>query len=494
MLLVQVFTSQGCQRRRMKTDGSPLEERPPGNGLKQTGNFEQLEERNSKLKRLGADRLADGIVPRHKIVLASFSDIRGGASKAAYQVFRALARRIDSVEFVVAEKKTKDEHVRGPSSIESWSHKALRVLARGLQCMQWSKNEAKHSLNLFSSSHVKNSLQTADLVHLNWVNNDTLSIESLADIKAPMVITMHDEWLYCGTEHCALPHSRRPFEGYTTANKDVSFLDLDRLTWIRKRRTLEKVRNRVVFTGPSRWIVERARKSALLRRRDVRRVPNIVDSATFRRREDWGSLGELKREGKRILLSGAVGGISNPLKGFDVLRRALEALPAECLHDTVLATFGERKGRTVNIAGLRHIALGFIDSADDLARIYSAAYCTVVPSLVESFGLIAAESLACETPVVCFDSSGLTDIVQHGESGYLAEPFEATSLCLGIERLLKFPESKIREMGIAGRRHVLDNFSEKVVVEKLLAIYGDLLEDSDHRPLAQASSNPENPP
>ena len=54
-----------------------------------------------------------------------------------------------------------------------------------------------------------------------------------------------------------------------------------------------------------------------------------------------------------------------------------------------------------------------------LPMIYSAADVTVVPSYHESFGLVAVESLACNTPVVATRAGGLTTVVQNKETGFL---------------------------------------------------------------------------
>jgi glycosyltransferase involved in cell wall biosynthesis len=52
----------------------------------------------------------------------------------------------------------------------------------------------------------------------------------------------------------------------------------------------------------------------------------------------------------------------------------------------------------------------------------------------------ASEALACGTPVVAFDVTGLKDIVDRQQNGYLAKPYETEDLAQGIAWVLEDPE------------------------------------------------------
>ena len=48
-----------------------------------------------------------------------------------------------------------------------------------------------------------------------------------------------------------------------------------------------------------------------------------------------------------------------------------------------------------------------------LKLIYSAADVTVIPSILESFGLVALEAIHCGSPCVVFNQTGLTSLIEH---------------------------------------------------------------------------------
>lgn len=410
------------------------------------------------------------------ISIVSFSESRGGAAKAAQKIFLALRKRQINVQYVVVEKFSNDESVIAPDKLLFFLHFVKRLLAFVLQKIQLSKNSVKHSINIFSCGSVLKSIKNSDLVHLNWINNETIALEKIPSIKGKIVITLHDEWFYCGSEHYVFEGTRF-VDGYSGYNNNVTGFDWDRMTWIRKKNVLELIKDRVVFTVPSKWMLSRASESKLLRDFDIRVIPNYLETDIFKRvpnniLQEFGvSVSD------KVILFGAVRGANMRPKGFHLLKEALLMLADELtsFHNIVLVTFGGEKNEVRFDLGFRHIEVGHIADKFILAQIYSSAYLTVVPSLLESFGQVAAESLSCETPVVAFDCSGLRDIVQHKVNGYLAKPYSATSLCEGMKWLLMCDSSSLRNLGTNGRVHIEKNFSEHIVITKLIDLYREYL-------------------
>ena len=60
-----------------------------------------------------------------------------------------------------------------------------------------------------------------------------------------------------------------------------------------------------------------------------------------------------------------------------------------------------------------------------------------MPSLIESFGQLALEAASCGVPTVCFENTGVTEIVQHLKTGYVAKNNSEADFKNGIEWCLK---------------------------------------------------------
>ncbi|MEB3284018.1 MAG: glycosyltransferase [Candidatus Sericytochromatia bacterium] len=80
--------------------------------------------------------------------------------------------------------------------------------------------------------------------------------------------------------------------------------------------------------------------------------------------------------------------------------------------------------------------LGRLDS-EDVADVYRAASMVIVPSLYESFGMVALEAMACGTPVLASDVGGLRHTVVHRETGLLFPVENVEALIQGCEHVLR---------------------------------------------------------
>ena len=78
--------------------------------------------------------------------------------------------------------------------------------------------------------------------------------------------------------------------------------------------------------------------------------------------------------------------------------------------------------------------IGYVPDGD-LPAYYAAADVTVFPSVLESFGMIPIESMACGTPPVVHDVPPMTETVVDGETGRRVA-VSSVAIARGIEDVL----------------------------------------------------------
>jgi glycosyltransferase involved in cell wall biosynthesis len=174
------------------------------------------------------------------------------------------------------------------------------------------------------------------------------------------------------------------------------------------------------------------------------------------------------RDPNRLLFVGRL----TAQKGIEALIEAL----ARMRHHPSLDIVGD--GPLASQLAARAASLGIGDRIQWLGQLpqpklvdlYRHAAALVVPSTDEGLGLVAVEAQLCETPVVGFESGGLTDTVQHDRTGLLVPPGDIAALAAALDDLLDKPE-RGAELGRAGRMVALAGFAPESSARRYASIY-----------------------
>ena len=214
---------------------------------------------------------------------------------------------------------------------------------------------------------------------------------------------------------------------------------------------------------------------SLWHRTDVHVVPNMVDAERFS--PDAPSSVDVRR---RLRVGPApialfVGRLTHH-KGVEEFIRAAQ-WTAPVVH-VVVGDGPRREALEAMARGLpagRVVFAGRV-AARDLPSYYRAAAVGVLPSTsrLEAFGIAALECMASGRPVVVSDIPGVSEVLEPGTSGLVAEPFHAQDLAEKIRRLA-LDADLARAMGKAARERVLEHFTLARVVDKLLDVYAAAL-------------------
>jgi glycosyltransferase involved in cell wall biosynthesis len=326
-----------------------------------------------------------------------------------------------------------------------------------------------------------------DLVHLHWLDDGTLSIEEIGRLPIPLVWTLHDQWAFCGAEHYTSPplpgetasSDERFAAGYSTASRPAHEAgpDLNRRTWLRKRRAWRKP---IHIVCPSHWLADCARRSSLMGDWPITVIPNPIVLNVWAPCDQPQARALLGLPADRpLVLFGAVGGGADPRKGADLLLEALQRLRSQVagtpLEQLELVVFGQSRPAQPPDLGFPIHYSGHLHDDISLRLLYAAADVFVIPSRQDNLPNTGLEAHACGTPVVAFATGGLVDIVDHQITGALAQPFDPHSLAAAIRWVLEDPQRR-RQLGAAARQRAERLWDPSRVAGLYAEVYGQALE------------------
>jgi glycosyltransferase involved in cell wall biosynthesis len=410
--------------------------------------------------------------------LVNTYDTVGGAARAALRLHQGLRAIGVESRLVVGLRQGTDPGVLGPAG--AGARLALRG-RRFLDSLPVRRHRARRA-GVFTPAAVPDRLAArlrsldADVVHLHWVADALLRIESLAHLGRPLVWTLHDSWAFTGGCHVPYDCTRyRAACGACPALGSARERDLSRAVWERKRRAWSGLP--LTLVTPSRWLAGAARASALLGAVRCEVIPNGLDLERFRPMERSAARAQLGLpHGAPLALFGGVASASDPNKGLPLLVEALGRLSASGgAPGLELVVFGAAPEDLREIPGVRIRALGRVADERTLARLYAAADVFVAPSLQENLPNTILEAMACGTPGVAFDAGGTPDLIVHRETGYLARPYEPEDLAEGLAWVLGDPERGL-ELGARGRAKAEREFEISAVAGRYASLYRELLE------------------
>ncbi len=171
----------------------------------------------------------------------------------------------------------------------------------------------------------------------------------------------------------------------------------------------------------------------------------------------------------RLLFVGRLNAQKNPILPLRALAELPEEIHLDVVGDGPDASALHALGAQLGIA--HRIAWHGQQPRESMPAFYAQASCTLVPSRDEGFGMVAAESLLCETPVVATMSGGLPDIVRDGETGALVKSFDDASVWSAAIRQIIDDPARHAAMGTAGREAMMALVSPQAVAERYRAVY-----------------------
>jgi glycosyltransferase involved in cell wall biosynthesis len=105
----------------------------------------------------------------------------------------------------------------------------------------------------------------------------------------------------------------------------------------------------------------------------------------------------------------------------------------------------------------------------------------VIASQWEGLPMVLLEAAACGLPIVATDVGGNNEVVVHNRTGWIVTPRRPYLLARAMFELMRMPVSQRREVGMAGRKHVIRHFDINHIVDTWEWLYIQCLEKTTCR-------------
>jgi L-malate glycosyltransferase len=263
----------------------------------------------------------------------------------------------------------------------------------------------------------------------------------------------------------------------TLHGTDITLVGQDPSFWSITKFSVERSDG---VTAVSEWLRERTWEAFRCRRTGIRVIPNFVDPAVFDRGRWDCHAKALAPGGEKIVMHVSnfrkVKRVGDVVAAFAGIRREVPARlvfvgdgPERAhAHEEV-----ERHGVDDDVV--------FLGKLESVAELLSCADLLLLPSEQESFGLVALEALASGVPVIATSGSGITEVVDDGETGSLHRVGDVEGMAESGSRILRDPALWAR-MSEAGRERAVARFRADRVVPMYEAFYEEVLAGGGESP------------
>jgi len=400
-----------------------------------------------------------------KVLLVNSFDKKGGASIAAMRLHKSLSKEDIENQFLVQFKSSDNQGVLSETNffiifLNRILSKLDALIGRILL-----KDVNNYSAAFLSSFNIVDKINklNPDIVHLHWTCNGMLSIEDIPKIQAPILWTMHDNWVFSGGCH-NMTLCKDHQEETNKCGKYINYIHK------RKMKAFSK-KTDIYFLSLSAWLHDLALKSTLIGNRKNYHLTNPIDTKLYSPIQQPVARKNFNLTiDKKIILFGALNASSAKNKGlhllFDVISKFRD-------NEIEIVIFGDNEPLTYKNSKFHNF--GKIDNEQTLNLLLNTGNVLVVPSLQENFSNLILEGLAASIPVAAFDVGGNRDLILHKENGYLAQPFNVDDLKRGIDWILDHESPRLLKEH--ARNSVLLRFDSKKIAKDYIQIYKNILKN-----------------
>ena len=121
--------------------------------------------------------------------------------------------------------------------------------------------------------------------------------------------------------------------------------------------------------------------------------------------------------------------------------------------------------------------LGFVN---DVRHYIKDSHCVVLPSYREGTPKSLLEAAAMARPVIATNVVGCKEVVNEGQNGLLCKSKDYINLAETMEKFISLSFDEKRKMGLRGRKKVVEEFDEKIVINNYIENIRKIIDYENH--------------
>ena len=211
-------------------------------------------------------------------------------------------------------------------------------------------------------------------------------------------------------------------------------------------------------------------------RRPVTVVPNFVDCNTYGPAKDKSIRSKFANEDEGILIH-----ISNfrPVKRIEDVIAIFSLVRQKRKARLLMVGDGPDRPKAEWLANTHGVAgeVLFVGKQSNMTQLLSISDILLLPSDLESFGLVALEAMACEVPVIATRVGGVPEVVRHGVDGFLYDVGDVSSMAEGCLAILDNPQLR-SDLGQAARDRARRDFCASKIVLQYEDLYRRTIQEA----------------
>jgi len=442
-----------------------------------------------------------------KLLLVNKNDVFGGAARIVSCLHQEIRARGNTSYLAVASKNSEDTYTRTfpdlPPVNGAWARllwrlrelckqrigklgtgvamRTLRALAD--PCGEIKRRKGHEDFDYPGSRKLLETIpEKPNIVHLHNLHENYFDLNYLPELskKSPVLITLHDEWLFTG--HCAYTLGCNRWKTGCGKCPDLTIYppiprDATNYNWQKKREIFQQ--SRLYIATPSQWLLDKVEESILSPAIiEARVIPNGVDQNIFTPRSKAEVRDELNlpADSKIVLFILARNFKYNRFKDFDTTKGAISIIMRGKADKNILA-IGVGSENAVEYFNPEEVKItGFINNEKQLAKYYQAADVFIHAAHSDNFPTTILESLSCGTPVVATAVDGIPEQITNGETGYLVPARDPQAIASCVMKIL-LDDELLSRMSLRAAVIAHERYDLMSMVSRYLSWYQEIIEN-----------------